>query len=253
MSADLMPSRVQMKLRGQRFEAQRDVLLQNATFFADFFADRVVRFPEEAANGTDGPVPLEVNGVAFTYERKKPEVAPVEGSLSGHTVSTASDMFDFGAMPNEHFGALIVSMRKGRATFRYDELGFEQQKLVSDHVRFFGVKMLADVCKAPPAPPPAIRGESDDDLEMPEFGCEYCGTTEHPTASCPRKDNLLLAAQTIAIANAQAAGAPVPPGCEGALARAVLAAQSRDAADLQREADEIAAAERAAQTGQPLP
>ena len=244
--------RVQIKLRGQRFESAKETLLQQSGFFARFFQGRVENHPDEGEAGTDGPLELSEGTVQFTYERKGAG-APIEGG-GGLGVSTARDLFDFGPMSNEFFGGIVASMRKGKPTFKWTELGFEQQKTMSEHVRIFDIYMLRDLCKAPTAPPPVIRGDSDDDLEMPECGCEYCGTTEHATAVCPRKDNIMLAAQTIAIANAKEAGQEPPAGCEMALARAAERAAAADAAEAKaQEEREVAEAEAATAEGRTLP
>jgi hypothetical protein len=249
-------ARVQLRLRGQRFEAQREVLVLNATFFNEFFAGRIHAHPEESERGTDGPVTSERHGVTFTYERRRPEQVASAGSTSGLAPSTARDVFDFGAMSNEHFGAVIASLRKGKPTFRWQELGFEQQKTLAQHVRFFGIRMLESVCREPTAPPPPMRGDDDDDLELPECGCMYCGTTEHATEKCPRHDNLMLAAQTLAIADAASRGDAPPAGCEMALARAVREAAERsaeeEAAFHAREAAELEAIKAAEVCGRPM-
>jgi hypothetical protein len=96
------------------------------------------------------------------------------------------DVFNFGDSYSDHFGSIIATLRKGKITFKWPELSYHQQLIFVGHIDFFGVSKYAADYSAPAAPKPEMGALADDDLEMPEAGCAWCGTTAHSTEQCTR-------------------------------------------------------------------
>ena len=173
--------RVQLKLNGNRFEAERHVLIANSAFFRGFYGLEPAAADAAAATASankpvvpSGPTPMP-NDPAVTY-----------------TVAPAADdptkaVFDFGKLPQEGFGAVLASMRKGKTTFRWAELDYAQQVATSRLIRLFGIECFGSQYDAPTAPPPAaVTVEDDGGLPPPTVGCSWCGTTAHATVDCTK-------------------------------------------------------------------
>ena len=195
MSLGEQAHRVQIKLRGRRFEFEPACLLTHSALFRSWYeqpADDAAEFARHCRAG-------ELHPAAPMFEFRRSVVgSPGSGAAGAATVPCALDVFDFGAdaVPEsapDYFGAIQISMRKNRRPpFCWDEMNRMEQQSVAWivngmmlHSELFAEFAVPTAAVA--AAEPLADGHADDFLPAAAVGCHTCGLATHAPDECPHR------------------------------------------------------------------